>query len=301
MGIRRNLWVDENDQCKFSVFAIPKNKKVAFLKTSKNISVPDGYSSNICHRIDLDQKKNWFKKPRLSHSYATVVTHSNSQCAFNTGLKQDKRETVDCFSEEQHYKISSMADGPIGLVIKQSSRGPSVSTSQGTESALSFLDKTNLSPPIKHSPELSRPIYSASHPALIDQDTPHLVPTVFPESQPSPIDHLTSYPSLVSWDSSQPSPIGQDLSHPFIVGQDSSQPSFVSRNSSQPSFIGRNSLQASLVGQNSSQPYPIGWDSSHPYSVDPDSSQPSRLSHSISYLGLINQNSSQLSRSVHST
>ncbi|KAM3338070.1 hypothetical protein P3S68_032399 [Capsicum galapagoense] len=57
MGIRRDLWVDENDECKLAAFAIPKNKKVAFLKTLKNISVPDGYSSNISRRIDLDQEK----------------------------------------------------------------------------------------------------------------------------------------------------------------------------------------------------------------------------------------------------
>ncbi|KAM3217434.1 hypothetical protein P3L10_026877 [Capsicum annuum] len=57
MGIRRDLWVDENDECKLAAFAIPKNKKVAFLKTLKNISVPDGYSSNISRRIDLDQKR----------------------------------------------------------------------------------------------------------------------------------------------------------------------------------------------------------------------------------------------------
>ncbi|KAF3684336.1 hypothetical protein FXO37_01377 [Capsicum annuum] len=54
MGIRRDLWVDENNECKPTAFAIPNNKKVAFLKTLKNISVPDGYSSNISRRIDLD-------------------------------------------------------------------------------------------------------------------------------------------------------------------------------------------------------------------------------------------------------
>ncbi|KAM3359572.1 hypothetical protein P3S68_019283 [Capsicum galapagoense] len=57
MVIRHDLWVDENDECKLAAFAIPKNKKVAFLKTLKNILVPDGYSSNISRRIDLDQKR----------------------------------------------------------------------------------------------------------------------------------------------------------------------------------------------------------------------------------------------------
>ncbi|PHT77788.1 hypothetical protein T459_15840 [Capsicum annuum] len=93
---------------------------------------------------------------------------------------------------------------------KKQKLGPSVFTSQGTESAPSFLDKKNQSPPIQHIPQPPRPVYLASHPALIDQNTPHPGLTVFPESQPSPTDHLTSYPSLIGRDSSQPSPVGRD-------------------------------------------------------------------------------------------
>ncbi|OIT20623.1 hypothetical protein A4A49_63398, partial [Nicotiana attenuata] len=57
MGIRRDLWPDENDECRLAVFTIPKEKKVAFLTTLKNISVPDGYSSNISGCIDPDQRR----------------------------------------------------------------------------------------------------------------------------------------------------------------------------------------------------------------------------------------------------
>ncbi|XP_060200677.1 uncharacterized protein LOC132628944 [Lycium barbarum] len=57
MGIRRDLWPDENDECRLGAFTIPKEKKVTFLKTLKNISVPDGYSSNISRCIYLDQKR----------------------------------------------------------------------------------------------------------------------------------------------------------------------------------------------------------------------------------------------------
>lgn len=39
IGIRHDLWVDENDEYKLAAFAIPENKKVTFLKTLKNISV----------------------------------------------------------------------------------------------------------------------------------------------------------------------------------------------------------------------------------------------------------------------
>ncbi|PHT38300.1 hypothetical protein CQW23_21873 [Capsicum baccatum] len=216
MGIRCDLWVDENDECKLAAFAIPKNKKVAFLKTLKNISVPDGYSN----------------MPRFKRM-------------------QNKQKL-----------------------------GSSVSTSQGTESAPSFLDKINLSPLIQHAPQPSRPVYSASHPAPIDEDTLHPGPTVFPESQPSPTDHLTSYPSLVGRDSSQPSPVDRDSSHLSPIAWDLSQPFPVGRDSSQPS----------LVGWNSSQPSPVGRDSSYPY---PDSSQSSRSVHSTSHSTPTNQDSSQ--------
>ncbi|KAF3678006.1 hypothetical protein FXO37_04576 [Capsicum annuum] len=53
MVIRHDLWVDENDECKLAAFAIPKNKKVAFLKTLKNILVPDGYSNRHATQTDL--------------------------------------------------------------------------------------------------------------------------------------------------------------------------------------------------------------------------------------------------------
>nr|XP_009775626.1 PREDICTED: uncharacterized protein LOC104225505 isoform X2 [Nicotiana sylvestris] len=57
MGIKRDLWPDENENCRLASFAIPTNKRVDFLKTLKNISVPDGYSSNISRCVDLDKKR----------------------------------------------------------------------------------------------------------------------------------------------------------------------------------------------------------------------------------------------------
>ncbi|KAM3222023.1 hypothetical protein P3L10_021293 [Capsicum annuum] len=64
---RQSEKVDENDECKLAAFVIPKNKKVAFLKTLKNISVPDGYSSNISRRINLDQKRIFGSKSNDCH------------------------------------------------------------------------------------------------------------------------------------------------------------------------------------------------------------------------------------------
>nr|XP_009768699.1 PREDICTED: uncharacterized protein LOC104219689 [Nicotiana sylvestris] len=57
MGIRRDLWPDENDECHLAVFTNPKEKKMAFLTTLKNISVLDGYSSNMSGCIDPDQRR----------------------------------------------------------------------------------------------------------------------------------------------------------------------------------------------------------------------------------------------------
>ena len=57
MGLRRDLWPDENGRCPLGIFTIPTDKKLLFLKNLKNVSVPDGYSSNISRCIDVNQKK----------------------------------------------------------------------------------------------------------------------------------------------------------------------------------------------------------------------------------------------------
>ncbi|XP_049389030.1 uncharacterized protein LOC125853389 [Solanum stenotomum] len=57
MGIWHDLWPDENGECRLGAFTIPKKKKLTFLKTLKNIVVPDGYATNISCCIDLDKKK----------------------------------------------------------------------------------------------------------------------------------------------------------------------------------------------------------------------------------------------------
>ncbi|PHT31724.1 hypothetical protein CQW23_28061 [Capsicum baccatum] len=155
MGIRHDLWVDENDECKLAAFAILKRKKMAFLKTLKNISVPDGYSN--MPRFKCMQKK---KKSDLP-----------------------------------------------------------VSTPQGTESVCL---PTNLPPPIQYAPQLSRPVYSASHPIPMDQDTPHPGLTVWPESQPSRSVHLTSHLSPVGRDLLQPSRSVHSTSHLGLENQNSS-------------------------------------------------------------------------------
>lgn len=57
MDIRPDLWPDENGKYPLAVFTMTNVGKNAFLKTLKNITVPDGYSSNISRCIDLNTNK----------------------------------------------------------------------------------------------------------------------------------------------------------------------------------------------------------------------------------------------------
>ncbi|PHT78372.1 hypothetical protein T459_16424 [Capsicum annuum] len=81
----------------------------------------------------------------------------------------------------------------------------SISTSQGTKSTPSFLQSasymskiqttpllaiTNLAPLIHPTSQPSRPVYSASHPSRMDQDTSQLALAVFPKSQASQSVHF---------------------------------------------------------------------------------------------------------------
>ena len=53
MGIRPDLWPDENGKISPAAFSLTGKNKRNFLMTLKNIRVPDGYSSNISRCIDL--------------------------------------------------------------------------------------------------------------------------------------------------------------------------------------------------------------------------------------------------------
>ncbi|WMV26375.1 hypothetical protein MTR67_019760 [Solanum verrucosum] len=62
MGIRQELWLDENGNYKPSLFTISNTKKNGFkkdefLRTLKNVKMPDAYASNISRCIDLKQRK----------------------------------------------------------------------------------------------------------------------------------------------------------------------------------------------------------------------------------------------------
>ncbi|KAM3289756.1 hypothetical protein P3S67_018045 [Capsicum chacoense] len=104
---------------------------------------------------------------------------------------------------------------------KQKSDLP-IATSQGTESTCL---PTNLPPLILHAPQPSRPVYSASHPTPMDQDTLHPGSTVWPESQPSQSVHSTSHQGLANQDSSQLSRSIHSTSHSDPTNENSSQAS----------------------------------------------------------------------------
>ncbi|XP_020209291.1 uncharacterized protein LOC109794234 [Cajanus cajan] len=57
MGIRPELWPNENGKYPLAIFTLSNSGKMSFLTTLKNIRVPDGYSSNISRCINLDSLK----------------------------------------------------------------------------------------------------------------------------------------------------------------------------------------------------------------------------------------------------
>jgi hypothetical protein len=57
MGIRSDLWCNENGKISPAIFTLTGQSKREFLTILKNITVPDGYSSNISRCIDLEALK----------------------------------------------------------------------------------------------------------------------------------------------------------------------------------------------------------------------------------------------------
>ncbi|WVZ03365.1 hypothetical protein V8G54_024171 [Vigna mungo] len=57
MGIRQDLWPDDNGRYHLTLFSLTRDTKMLFLKTLKNVLVPDGYSSNISRCVDDVQHK----------------------------------------------------------------------------------------------------------------------------------------------------------------------------------------------------------------------------------------------------
>ncbi|XP_027912627.1 uncharacterized protein LOC114172228 [Vigna unguiculata] len=61
--VRPDLWPDANNRYLPAIYTLTKENKHIFMKTLKNITVPDGYSSNISRCVDVKQ----FKLGGLKH------------------------------------------------------------------------------------------------------------------------------------------------------------------------------------------------------------------------------------------
>ncbi|WVZ02274.1 hypothetical protein V8G54_023080 [Vigna mungo] len=57
MGIRQDLWPHDNGRYHLALFSLTRDTKKLFLKTLKNVLVPDGYSSNVSRCVDEVQHK----------------------------------------------------------------------------------------------------------------------------------------------------------------------------------------------------------------------------------------------------
>ncbi|XP_074555671.1 uncharacterized protein LOC141811546 [Curcuma longa] len=72
MGIRSTLWPNENGKYPSAIFTMSNKQKDIFLKTLKNVVVPDGYSSNISRCVDVKQRKIFGLK---SHDCHILIVH----------------------------------------------------------------------------------------------------------------------------------------------------------------------------------------------------------------------------------
>ncbi|XP_050876050.1 uncharacterized protein LOC127079715 [Lathyrus oleraceus] len=67
MGIRKDLWPDSNKRFCPSLFTMSNSKKDVFLRTLRNTSFPDGYSSNISRCVDINNRKLFGMKSHDCH------------------------------------------------------------------------------------------------------------------------------------------------------------------------------------------------------------------------------------------
>ena len=66
-GIRPNFWPDENTRYFPTIYTLKNVNKYFFLKTLKNLIVPDGYYSNISRCVDIKQRRLGGLKSHDSH------------------------------------------------------------------------------------------------------------------------------------------------------------------------------------------------------------------------------------------
>ncbi|KAI5437988.1 hypothetical protein KIW84_023934 [Lathyrus oleraceus] len=57
MGIQPDLWLDEKGTYHLALYSLTRDTKKLFLKTLRNVKLPDGYSSNISRGVNEAQQK----------------------------------------------------------------------------------------------------------------------------------------------------------------------------------------------------------------------------------------------------
>ncbi|CAL5188515.1 unnamed protein product [Lathyrus oleraceus] len=57
MGIQPDLWLDEKGTYHLALYSLTRDTKKLFLKTLRNVKLPDGYSSNISKGVNEAQQK----------------------------------------------------------------------------------------------------------------------------------------------------------------------------------------------------------------------------------------------------
>ncbi|WMV45292.1 hypothetical protein MTR67_038677 [Solanum verrucosum] len=96
MGIWRDLWPNENGECRLGAFTIPKKKKLAFLKTLKNILVPDCYAiDEVKQRRPVHYRWMYFVERLLGHFKSLVRNKSQLEGSIAEGHKVEEVLTLD--------------------------------------------------------------------------------------------------------------------------------------------------------------------------------------------------------------
>lgn len=57
LGIRYDLWSDDNEKYQATCFTLNNDGKDTFLSVLKNIKLPDGYASNLSSCVDVNSRK----------------------------------------------------------------------------------------------------------------------------------------------------------------------------------------------------------------------------------------------------
>lgn len=90
LGIRHELWPDDNDKYKAASFTLNNAEKDIFLSVLKNVKFPDGYASNISACVDVNNRKLLGLKSHDGH----VIMRDLLPIAIQNLLPQEVTSTI---------------------------------------------------------------------------------------------------------------------------------------------------------------------------------------------------------------